>query len=85
MTKMRTVILCVLCDIKAGTFGTPCVFSTESDAERGFGDLVADKNTIVGKHPADFRLVKIADYEVDSAIVKPCDHLVIADGRSYEA
>lgn len=73
-------ILCVLRDSKADIYGPVCQFDNADVAVRCFFDLCRDFSTIIGKHPEDFCIVRIATYDDKSAVVSPCDYTVLANG-----
>lgn len=76
-------ILCVIRDLKADSYGAPCLFGGPKEAVRSFCDLLEDKQTLVGRHPQDFQLVHIADWDEISGVVTPVEHVIIVDGATY--
>lgn len=76
-------ILCVLRDDVAQSFGLPVCFDSPDVAVRSFCDLLRDTDTLYGKHPGDFSLYKIADFDPVSACVTPCDHDVLFRGLDF--
>jgi len=50
-------------DIKSELFGPPFFMSTNGEAVRAFKDLSNDKNTTVGKHPEDYRLMRLGTFD----------------------
>ncbi|QXP08637.1 MAG: nonstructural protein [Arizlama microvirus] len=58
-------------DIKAESFMTPFFFPANGQAVRAFSDLANDKNTLVGRHPSDYKLCYIGDFDDDSAEFLP--------------
>lgn len=79
---MRKVV-CLLRDEVATTFGTPITFDSIDFAVRSFGDLLSDRSTLPGKHPADFALYKIAEYDDVTGDLYPCDRVVISRGSDF--
>lgn len=67
-------------DCKADLFGPVVQFDNDNVAIRAFFDLCRDSSTLVGKHPEDFCLSRIASYDDKSAVVAPCDYTVLANG-----
>lgn len=70
---MKTMMFSVF-DIKAAVYGTPFFMPREAAAIRAFGDLVNDERSTVSKHPEDYVLFHIGDFEDDTAnieVVKP--------------
>lgn len=53
-------------DEKAGVFGVPFCMAHRGLAIRAFSDLVADVNTTVHKHPSDFKLYTIGEFDDNS-------------------
>jgi len=50
-------------DIKAEIYGNPFYMSQDGQALRAFGDLVGDEKTSISKHPEDYQLFKLAEYD----------------------
>lgn len=51
-------------DNKMETFGTLVFIDNDAVAVRMFGDLVLnDKESLIGKHPADFGLYKLGEFD----------------------
>lgn len=67
-------------DCKADLYGPVVQFDNDSVAIRAFYDLCRDFGTLVGKHPEDFCLARIATYDDKSAVVSSCDYTVLANG-----
>lgn len=62
-------------DSKAASFGTPFVDQSESSATRNFGDAVRDgsnPNNLWHKHPEDFSLFQIGEFDSLSGELVPC-------------
>lgn len=54
-----SVILVSVVDTVAEKFGALVQIDNERSAVRAFRDMVRDKRSIIGQHPADFQLVRI--------------------------
>lgn len=76
-------ILCVIRDLKSLSYGSPCIFGGPNEAVRSFCDLLDDKQTLLGRHPSDFQLVHVADWDDIEGVVTPVEHAVLVDGASY--
>lgn len=50
-------------DLKVCAYMQPFMQNAKGQALRTFGDTVADKTTMFSKHPEDFELYHIADYD----------------------
>jgi len=67
-----------LFDEKAKYHKQPFIFQSKGEAIRAFSDIANDNKTEVGKHPADFHLYHIADFDEETATykaVEPISHL----------
>jgi len=64
---VKTMMFSVF-DSKAAVFGTPFFMQREAMAIRAFTDLVNDPQTMVGKHPEDFSLFHVADFDDETAV-----------------
>jgi len=49
-------------DKKAKCYSNPFFMPHQGQALRAFADLVADKNSAIAKHPEDYSLNKLAEY-----------------------
>lgn len=78
-------IVCVIRDLKAESFGLPCVFDGPRQAVRSFCDLLDDKETLVGKHPTDFQLLHVGDWDDVEGVLTSVERAVIVDGATYVA
>ena len=68
-------------DVKAGCYFHPYFVSRDEVAIRMFADVVNDNDTIIGKHPEDFTLFKIASwYKVEGRIEPHSVHESLAVG-----
>lgn len=70
-------------DTKVGTFGVVTVVRSFGEAERMFADLVSDAGTLVGKHPEDFDLWHVGDYDDSTGAITPANNLIVS-GSSYK-
>lgn len=57
-------------DEKAAVFSPPFFMSTQGQAIRMFGDLVNDKQSSLSKHPADYRLFCLGEFDQSSGELK---------------
>lgn len=65
---MKLKIFSVL-DVKADAFMTPFFFSTTGQAVRAFSDLANDGQSMVSRHPGDYRLNCIGEFDDSTARV----------------
>ena len=95
---MKTSVFSVF-DTKAAVYGTPFFMAREQMAIRAFTDLCNDGNTMVGKHPEDFTLFHLGDFDDDAgclhpvkprglvtaaSLIKPLSERVKSDARQLE-
>lgn len=60
-----------LYDVKAEVYFPPFVAGHVAEALRIFGDLLSDPQSRLAKHPTDYRLYKVGEFEVDTGLVRP--------------
>lgn len=58
-------------DNKALVYGTPWFAGTDGAAVRAFTDLANDSNTTVGRHPRDFSLFCVGQFDDQAAALTP--------------
>lgn len=80
---MNPLIFVVLFDMKAGVYQRPVLMNSIPEAIRSFGDLISDKDTLIGKHFADFQLIKIGEFDAVNAVMVGCTHEVLASGSDF--
>lgn len=54
-------------DVKSDLYGTPFFMNSQGEAVRAFKDAANDDGTMVGKHPADFKLCWISTFDDETA------------------
>lgn len=54
-------------DVKAGAFLTPFFLPSDGMAIRIFSDCVRDPNHQFGKHPEDYTLFRVGNFDCDTA------------------
>lgn len=57
-----------LYDIKAKVFQTPFFMQNQGTALRAFSDLVNDERSFVNKHPEDYQLYHVGDFDDEKAL-----------------
>lgn len=60
-----------LLDIKTGIFNVPFFMPHPQMAIRAVVDLMADQNTTIARHPADFALCEIGSYDDQTGMLMP--------------
>lgn len=79
---MNMRLYCIY-DTKAENAGTLVPCNTDAEARRQFGILVADKGTIYGRHPEDFILCYVGDWDSANMILTPAVGATIAKGIEF--
>ena len=79
------MILKMFCifDNKADCYLTPFFFPHTGQAVRAFKDLVADKNSTVGRHPDDYKLVHVGNWDDSVAEFEPTGVVSLGFGSDY--
>ena len=65
-------------DAAIGVYKPPFVQHNNAHAMRNFGDLANDPNTEINKHPSDYCLVRVGEWDDDQGTLHPEEHHVIA-------
>lgn len=58
-------------DSKLKVWMNPMFFLHTGQAERAWGEIVNDKNSLPGKHPSDFVLYQVGEFDDDNGSVLP--------------
>ena len=58
-------------DSKVCVYHPPMVLLNDAEARRLCADVVNDVQTPMSRHPQDFRLVRVAEYDDNSGVLKP--------------
>ncbi|AXH77656.1 MAG: nonstructural protein [Microviridae sp.] len=70
-------------DIKAEAFMVPWFMPAQGQAVRAFSDLVEDRNSMVGKHPGDYKLVYIGEFDDSNGEFFPGGLISLGFGTDY--
>lgn len=62
-------------DSKAQMFHAPFFVHAPGIALRSFSDIANDPNSMIGKHPADFHLSQIGEYDEAKGVMVPMLHI----------
>lgn len=71
-------------DTKLDHFGIPWFAPTKAIALRNFSDAANDPNTNLYKHPDDFVLYYIGEYNEETAAVMAADIINLGTARDYQ-
>lgn len=58
-------------DMKVGTFSPPMFMHADGQAVRSLIDAAADPNSLIGRHPGDFQLYRLGEWEDSTARFMP--------------
>jgi len=67
-------------DTKAGAYLRPFFARTNAEAIRMFSDTVSDANSLIAKHPEDFSLFKVGEYDEVTGVVSGVTHANLVSG-----
>lgn len=56
-------------DVKSDTYSAPFWKSTVGQALRDFADVANDKNSTIGRHPEDFKLVQLGEFNDETGML----------------
>lgn len=60
-------------DTKAEAFNTPFFFSFPGQATRAFEDLVNDPQSQISKHPEDYSLFELGEFDSTTGVIEKLD------------
>lgn len=73
-------------DMKAAGYTFPPIAeATHGAAIRFFRDLVDDKSGPIGKHPEDYQLMYLGEFDQESGVLTPVDVMVLSQGSDFVA
>lgn len=58
-------------DVKAKYFFAPVSLNSEGEARRLLSDAVSDTQTVINRHPEDFRLYRLGEFDDNSGVLSP--------------
>jgi len=58
-------------DVKTGAYMLPFFQVTRGQAMRSLADSMGDKDNPVGRHPEDYRLFQLAEFDDESGEIEP--------------
>lgn len=67
---MLTKVFAVF-DTKSDSYGTPFFMPTRGMAIRAFADLVKDNSTTIARHPGDYKLCMIGEFDDAKGMLIP--------------
>lgn len=57
-------------DVKAECYNTPFFMSSNGQAIRAFSDMLSDDRTMISKHPDDFSLYHLGEYDDNNGFIQ---------------
>lgn len=70
-------------DVKSDTFGVPFCSPNDGMAKRSFMDIANNPDTLVGRHPEDFKLVRIGLFNDESGEVQAVQFASLGFGTEF--
>ncbi|AXH72217.1 MAG: nonstructural protein [Microviridae sp.] len=70
-------------DIKSEAFSPPFFMSTAGEAVRAFKDLANDSNSMIGRHPSDFRLMCLGTFDNCAGTFAPNEQASLGFASDY--
>jgi len=70
-------------DVKANHYATPFFMASNGLAIRAFSDLVSDPKTTLNRHPDDFQLFVIGEYDDNSGELLPSMPEFLSNASEY--
>lgn len=61
-------------DVKSDSFSVPFFKGTVGQALRDFADLANNRDSTVGRHPEDFKLVFLGEFDDNQGVVRAVEH-----------
>lgn len=56
-------------DVKAEVYNAPMPFKTNGEALRSFSDMASRSDTMIGRHPGDFKLVVLGEFDDMTGVI----------------
>lgn len=61
--------LFAICDVKTGSFYPPMVFVNRNDCMRAMHDDLAARDTVLSRHPEDFNVQYVGNWDEDRGLI----------------
>ena len=79
---MKLLVFAVL-DVKAEMYSIPFFKKSKAEAIRDFSDVANDRNTTVGRHPGDFKLVLLGTWSDTDSVFQVESHETMGFGSDF--
>lgn len=70
-------------DVKADAYQTPFFMAAPGLAVRAFKDLANDERSTVSRHPADFKLVQVGEFDDQTGVLTATTPLSLGFATDY--
>ncbi|WNK15024.1 MAG: nonstructural protein [Microvirus sp.] len=80
---MTNLLVFTVFDSKAGFYKSPFILRSKGEALRAFQDIANDVQSDIGKHPEDFILYLIAEYDELTGVYLPKVHECLGKAIEY--
>lgn len=70
-------------DVKADIYNVPFFAPTVGVALRNFGDLAKDPQSFISRHPQDYKLVEVGEYDDQVGLLTPMTHIGLGFAADY--
>lgn len=67
-------------DAKTETYSQPFMQMTDGQASRTFSDMVNNPEHPIGKHPEDYVLFQIGEFDDNNSVITPVDAISVING-----
>lgn len=79
---MMTKAYCIL-DLKTSQYARPFFFATDGEAIRAMSDSISAGDSLLAKHPADFVLYRVGQFDSDTGDFDACSPVPIGPLSEY--
>lgn len=69
----------------AKTFGRIMEQNNSAEAMRSFADMVTNEETIINKHPKDYTLYKVGEFDTETGLIEIAKEAIsLANGNDFK-
>lgn len=73
---MKKIVFSIF-DRLTGVFNVPFLAHSPGEAVRTFIDAASDSRTLLARHPGDYSLVQISEFDDQTGLYNDCAHVVL--------
>lgn len=81
---MTVFKICAIRDSKAEAWMVPMFFQANGQAVRSFGDAVRKSDSDFGRHPEDYNLYLVGEYDDMTGEILPCEPVHLIAGANVK-